>query len=131
MVYSNHPGGSEENRRHESERKFDGGHDGGGALFYRRADCCLLGVSNLVSGEARWRKMGSESLMIWATLKTNNTIRFLTIVLVYTTIFVNVVDHLTAYTLAFTVVGNSYRPIAIKNNYNKMCSRYGLKQEIK
>ena len=130
MVYSNHPGGSEENRRHESERKFDGGHDGGGALFYRRADCCLLDVSNLVSGEARWRKMDSESLMIWAMLKSNNTIRFLTIILVYG-YFLNAVDRLTAYTLAFTVVGNSYRPIAIKNNYNKMCSRYGLKQEIK
>lgn len=28
------------------ERKFDGGHDGGGALSYRRADCCPLDVSN-------------------------------------------------------------------------------------
>ena len=68
----------------------------------------------------------SESLMMGANLISNNTIRFLTIVLVYD-YFCKCVDRLTAYILDFTVVGNSYRPIAIKNNYNKMCSRYGLK----
>lgn len=47
-----------------------------------------------LADEARWRKMAmpkSESIMLGVTLKTNNTIRFLTIELEYITIFVNVV----------------------------------------